>query len=198
MQLNEFIQQVRSEPERAVRRAGLQISSETLAKAHQAGGVRLTELLAQGQPSEAHELRYRHILGPPATDEALAAWQRKRPSQMLPADLLALTKSVNGIHLWADPQTGRSYSGLAPIEEWEIARIKMYGAHSSPQLLDDRYVAISYHTDGAMFVVVDTVSGKYYAFETSGPDTNSLIANDVGGLLDWLWRSRRLPGNTSF
>jgi hypothetical protein len=111
----------------------------------------------------------------------------------LPADLRALVERVNGIHLWANVETGRSYVGLAPVEEWELARVKMYGAAGDPGLLDDRYVAISYHQDGASFVVLDVKSGGYFLMDTAGPDTTSPIAGNVEELLDWTWRSRIAP-----
>lgn len=69
----------------------------------------------------------------------------------------------------------------------------MYGENADRDLLDDRYVALSYHQDGAAFVVLDVESGKYFLMDTAGPDTTSPIANDARELLDWLWRSRIEP-----
>ena len=102
--------------------------------------------------------------------------------------LRALVEHTNGIHLWANLETGRSYEGLAPIEEWDLAREKMPGS-----LLDVRYVALTYHQDGASFVVVDLVSGKYYLMDVAGPDTSTPIGGTTADLLDWLWKSRIAP-----
>jgi hypothetical protein len=104
-----------------------------------------------------------------------------------------LVERVNGIHLWANVETGRSYAGLAPIEEWELARVKMYGPTAARTLLDDRYVAISYHQDGASFVVLDVTSGRYFLMDVAGADATSPIANNVDELLGWLWGSRISP-----
>ena len=116
------------------------------------------------------------------------------PSHPLPADVRALIARVNGIHLWADADTGRGYVGLAPLEEWELARCKMYGASADPSLLDDRYLALSYHRDGAAFVVLDARTGRYFLMDTAGPDETCPIGDSVEQLLDWLWRTRGTPG----
>jgi hypothetical protein len=100
---------------------------------------------------------------------------------------------VNGIHLWANVQTGRAYTGLAPIEEWDLARLRMYGHAAERSLLEDRYVALSYHQDGASFVVLDAESGRYFLMDAAGPDTTTPIASNVDELLEWLWRTRIAP-----
>jgi hypothetical protein len=61
------------------------------------------------------------------------------------------------------------------------------------RLLDDRYVALSYHQDGAAFIVLDVASGTYFLMDTAGPDATSPIATNVEELLDWLWQSRITP-----
>jgi hypothetical protein len=156
--------------------------------------MKMTDLLsAPGRRAEERNVRYRHMLGSPASQQAIAAWQGRHPSQSVPADLLALVARINGVHLWANVETGRAYAGLAPIEEWDLARVKMYGAAADPELLDDRYVALSYHQDGASFVVLDVESGRYFLMDAAGPDTTSPIASNAGELLDWLWRTRITP-----
>ncbi len=194
MQIEELLKHVGGEAERTVTRTVWTTPPEVLAKAAASGGMRMTDLLsAPGRRSEQREVRYRHILGSPASEQVIDAWQTERPSHPLPADLRALVKRVNGIHLWANVETGRSYAGLAPIEEWDLARVKMYGPTSERSLLDNRYVAISYHQDGASFVVLDVTSGRYFLMDVAGPDATSPIASNVGELLDWLWESRISP-----
>jgi hypothetical protein len=146
MLIEDLLGRVAAEPERTVRRTVWRTPPEVLAKAAQPGGLRVTELLAARGEAEQRDVRYQHVLGSPASAAAIEAWESERPLHPLPADLRTLVMRINGIHLWAD-ETGRSYSGLAPVEEWELARIKMYGS-----LLDDRYVALSYHEDGASCV----------------------------------------------
>src|SRR4051794_15977526 len=101
----------------------------------------MTDLLSTpGRKAEQRTVRYRHILGAPAPEQTIDAWQSQRPSHPLPPDLRALVSRINGIHLWATVETGRSYVGIAPIEEWATGRIKMYGPSADRRLLDDRYV----------------------------------------------------------
>jgi hypothetical protein len=194
MQIEEFLRHVASEPERTVVQTIVTNGPELLAKLAKPGGVRLTDFLsAPGRRTEQRECRYRHILGGPASPRAIEAWQEQHPSHPLPADLQALVARINGIHLWAYPETGRSYTGLAPIEEWELARIKMYGPTVDRRILDDRYIALSYDLGGAAFVVLDPVSSEYFLMDTAGPDTSTPIGSTAGELLDWLWKSRIPP-----
>ncbi len=148
MRLAEFFERMQSQPERTVRGLGLRFTPEMLAKTRRPGGVRLSEMIGkQDRFASQAELRFRHVVAPPASEVAIAAWQAKRPSY-----LLALVRAANGIDFWANTKTGDRYTGLAPIEEWEIARVKMYGPSSSDCLLDDRYLAISYDIDGGSFI----------------------------------------------
>jgi hypothetical protein len=111
----------------------------------------------------------------------------------LPDDLVALLGRANGIHLWADLDTGRVYEGLAPLAEWRVARQRMWGDDVDPALLPDRYLALSYHSDGAAFVVLDVESGRYFLMDACGADESSPIGRNVGDLLDWLWAHRIEP-----
>ena len=189
-----FLDQVAGEPERTFTRTVVSNGPALLAKLAKPGGVRLTDLLpAPGRQTEQREFRYRHILGPPASPRAIEVWQSQHPSQPLPADLPGLVARINGIHLWADPKTGRSFTGLAPIEEWELARIKMYGPTTYRGIRDDRYVALSYDEGGAAFIVLDVASGRYFLMDTVGADTSTPIASTAAELLDWIWLHRMTP-----
>lgn len=158
------------------------------------GGMTLTAFLAaRGQSEGQREVRYGHVLGSPASLEAIHAWGTQHPSHPLPADLEALVARVNGIHLWANLETGRSYEGIAPIEEWDLARVKMFGAKAPQSLLDDRYLAISYHSDGGAFIVLDVDSGKYYLMDPAGPNETVPFGSSVEELLDWCRENRRAP-----
>lgn len=59
------------------------------------------------------------------------------PRHPLPQDLVELVMRANGIHLWADLDDGRAYEGLAPIEEWDLARVKMWGSGAHEASFDD-------------------------------------------------------------
>ncbi len=166
--------------------------SEGLVKAATPGGMLMTEFLsASGRKAEQRTVNYRHILGPPGLARGIDVWLNKG-AHRFPADLHALVKRINGIHLWANVETGRSYTGLAPIEEWELAR-KRIGGEADGGFLDDRYIAISYHQDQASFVVLDTESGEYFLMDAAGPDRTCRIASSMEELLDWLWRNRIAP-----
>lgn len=193
MEIDDFISRVASEPDRIVSRTIPVAPQDLLARA-KSGGVGLMDFLsAPGRQVQQRDVRYRHILEPPASQQAIDAWSSRWPLHPLPVDLQVLLSRINGIHLWANVETGRSYVGLAPIEEWEPARIKMYGPAVDRTLLHDRYIAVSYHADHAAFVVLDVESGSYYLMDVAGPDTSSLIANNASELLDWLWSSRVAP-----
>jgi len=189
MQIAEFVSLVSGEPGRVVSRIVRQASTQTLAEASRPAGMSVKDLVvAAPERTEQKFLRYGHVLGPPASPHTVETWCQDRPSYPLPQDLRAIVEHMNGIHLWANLETGRSYEGLAPIEEWDLAREKMPGS-----LLDVRYVALTYHQDGASFVVVDLVSGKYYLMDVAGPDTSTPIGGTAADLLDWLWKSRIEP-----
>jgi hypothetical protein len=195
--IDDFIARVASEPERTVERPIWNLPAAALAKAREPGGMKLETLLASpGRTASVRTFRYRHMLGAPATFEALEAWRLRYPEWRLPDDLVALVRRINGIHLWANVETGRAYQGIAPIEEWEAARLRLYGPTAGHDLLDDRYIAVSYHQDDAAFVILDAGSGTYFLMDAAGPDLTSPIARNVAELLDWLWRSRLEPQQT--
>ena len=192
MHLEELVELIATEPEqvvkRAVRRIGLPESAST------GEALALDDLLKRPAENEMVELRYKHVLGPGANPEAVTHWKARHTSWTLPSDLEAMIAKVDGIHLWADAQTGRSYLGLAPMAEWETARTKLFGKGASSDLLDDRFVALSYHQDGSSYVVLDVLSGVYYLMDSAGPDESCPIGSTIDELLDWLWKARILPG----
>ena len=193
MSLDDLIKNVVAEPPRTVMVETKVLAPGRREEANRRGGMVLSELLAGATRGEPRAVRYGHILGPPASPAALNAWSERLPHHTLPADLRALVVRVNGIHLWADLVEGRSYEGLAPLEEWELARVKMYGQTADPRLLADRYLAISYHTDAAAYIVLNIDSGRYFLMDSCGPDEKCPIGATVDDLLDWVWRHRMDP-----
>jgi hypothetical protein len=192
MQLDELRKRIAEEPERHMTYPVYRSRDPLDMK--RPGGVLFTEFLANREPTgETRTVTYRHILGAPASREAVGAWQERWPSHPLPADLQRLVEQANGIHLWADVEEGRAYSGLAPIEEWQPARLAMYGPDADPALLSERYLALSYHSDGGSFVVLDVDSGTYFLMDSCGPDETCPLGTSVPELLDWLWAYRIPP-----
>ncbi len=177
---------------RARRRSTFRIPSpELLAKLASDGYLRVDAL--QSDPRSTIErctLRRGHVLGAPASPEELARWDQDWPAHPLPTDLAELLRRANGIHLWADFNTGRSYEGLAPMHEWRLARHKMWGDDADPSLLSDRYVALSYHADASAFAVLNFDSGRYFLMDSCGADETSPIGSGVDDLLEWLWEHR--------
>ena len=193
MTLDEFLERVASEPNRTSERDVRVPTVELLEEMRAAGGMRVDALLADPrQTVERRTFRTGHVLGAPVPPEELAHWVEAWPRHRLPDDLVDLLGRVNGIHLWADLDEGRAYEGLAPIGEWRIARQKMWGEDANPALLPDRYLALSYHSDAAAFIVLDVESGRYFLMDTCGADESSPIGRSVGELLDWLW-DHRIP-----
>jgi hypothetical protein len=181
MTLDELLDHVRSEPPRSYERDVRVQQPELLADIRRKGGMRLTELLSDPrQTTERRVFRRGHLLGPGASEVEIATWLARWPRHPLPADLLALLRRVNGIHLWADLDSGRSYEGLAPLAEWE------------PSHLGDRYLALSYHQNGDALIVLDVETGDYSWIDRLAGDESSRIARSAGELLDWLW-SHRMP-----
>lgn len=150
-------------------------------------------MLAADSSGESRVAHFRHILGPPASDAEIGAWTKRWPCHPLPSDLKALLVRMNGIHLWADLDTGRAYQGIAPLEEWDVAATKMWGSGVTDAFLTDRYLAISYHADGAAFVVLNVDTGMYYLMDSAGADDTSPIGSTVDELLDWVWNQRIDP-----
>ena len=98
-------------------------------------GPELAALLNSGQPllvselmshpdrhSETRRFRYGHVLGKGFTETAVATWQNRHPEFMLAADVIGLLLHVDGIHLWADLDLGRSYFGFLPRTHWRGVR----------------------------------------------------------------------------
>jgi len=153
--------------------------------------MRLTDVLSDSRSRvERRTSATGHRLEPGASAAALANWQARWPRHPRPADLRVLLGRVNGIHLWADLATGRSYEGLAPLDEWDLGRVKMYASEGAEALLPDRYLAVFYQADHSAHVVLNADTGTYYLMDAAGPDESCPIGRTAGELLDWLWEHR--------
>jgi hypothetical protein len=192
--LDELLRKVATEPPRVEEREVSVASPELLAELEVRGSMLLTDFVSDPRrTTRRRTFRHGHVLGPPLTTSALATWHARWPRHPLPTDLSALLLRVNGIHLWADLDTGRSYEGLAPLEEWGLARVAMWGPNAGDDLLGDRHLAISYHTDHAAFVTLDVDSGRYHLMDACGADESSLIGRNVEDVLEYLWTHRIPP-----
>jgi hypothetical protein len=194
MTFDELLAWIATEPSRTFERDVRVPTAELMKELRAAGGMRVDVMLADPRhTTERRTFRMGHLLGAPVSAEQLAQWQAAWPSHQLPDDLVALLRRANGIHRWADLDTGRAYEGLAPLADWRVARQRMWGDDVDRALLADRYLALSYHSDGATFVVLDVESGRYFLMDACGADESSPIGRNVGDLLDWLWAHRIEP-----
>jgi hypothetical protein len=194
MTFDELLERIATEPNRTSHGEVRVPSAELMNEFRAAGGMRVDVLMADPRhTTERRTFRTGHLLGAPVSSMELEQWRAAWRRHPLADDLVALLRRANGIHLWADLDEGRAYQGLAPLGEWRLARQKMWGEHADPALLADRYLALSYHADGAAFVVLDIESGRYFLMDACGADENSPIGRSVGELLDWLWAHRIGP-----
>jgi hypothetical protein len=190
MQIDELIRAAATEPNREVTRS-VRVCSPATLEAVPKTGISVLDLSSLPAQVERKTFRFGHLLGPPASPRALEEVVRRAPL-CFPADLMNLVARVNGIHLWADLDRGRSYTGLAPIEEWDVGGVALFY-----DALDDRHVSLTYHDDGAAAIVLELTSGTYYLMDTAGADHSCQIGKSSGDLLDYLWTHRIPPPDTS-
>ncbi len=148
--------------------------------------IPLLEVL--NHPDQTYEVKrftYGHILEPGATDAQISSWAAEHPSHLIPDDLKAVLKQVNGIHLWADLAKKRSYFGVLPVAEWRDAATWEWGLLfiEPPTGL----VAMSYHENGDFYLILDTVTGVYYWYDTEDFGRPTMIGRSASELLGWWW-----------
>jgi hypothetical protein len=134
-----------------------------------------------------HTFRDRHLVGTPLGISDIAAWQKKWPMHPLPSDLVRLLTHANGIHLWAriDDNSGRAYEGILPLEEWQdVARTSW--AEIAFRTPPEGHLAMSYHSDGNAYLVLDTRGPMYMYCDLYDLEPEA-IGTSVGELLDWWW-----------
>ena len=161
-------------------------------------GPELMDILQSGQPitfaeiinhpDQTYEVRnylYGHILEAGIPKEEISEWQVKHPFLRLPEDAKILLEQVNGIHLWADIKEKRGYFGILPLAEWcDVASWEWSLLFEKPS--PDK-VVMSYHENGDFYLVLDTVDGRYYWYDTENIDKPTFIGSSVEELLSWGW-----------
>jgi hypothetical protein len=188
MTLEELLALIAAEPPRSEVREVSVPNAELLADA--AKGMLVSDFVADPRGTrESRTFRTGHILGPPATPHEIETWQQSLHCT-LPDDLRELLLRANGIHLWADLETGRAYEGLAPLQEWRLVDDGLQRIAPSQTFTGKRYVLITYHTDGSSYVALDPNSSRYYLMDACGADESCPLGNHVSALLDWLWGNR--------
>ena len=187
MMLDEFLALVASEgefsEERMVKVRGSALEAELTGRR----AMPLLEYLAHPDlHPERRTLRWGHLLGPGADVSRISAWLEGDPRRQLPTDLLGLLGRVDGIHLWADLEEGRAYSGIAPLEEWIEAGASEWRALCPEQ--HARSLVISYHANSDEFVLLEADRSVYRLFNPENfGELGDVVATSVPELLDWLW-----------
>ena len=136
------------------------------------------------QTFERRVFRYRHLTGHGVDESTLVAWECRHEAS-LPADLRLLLLRVDGIHLWANLDWGRSYFGVSPLSEWQHASSEQWRSFfgvSAP-----RSWIISYHDNGDDFLVLDIEHSEYRWHDLEDFDRPRVVARSVEELLEWYW-----------
>jgi len=143
----------------------------------------VAELIAHpDRRKEMRSFRYGHVLGPGLSQAAISRWQHAFPLHRLPTDVADALGTVNGVHLWADLDVGRSYFGIAPLEEWrDIAGLEwMLGRRES-------CLVISYHENGDYVLVLDTEARRFDWVDHEDIDNPLVVGRTFAEMLGWLW-----------
>lgn len=180
----ELIERARSQAEVCVDRLVSIYGPEVSSLLRTGRPLPLLGLLAHpDQHKEMRTFRYGHVLGAPLSSGALAAWQERHPQIQVAPDMTALLLAVDGIHLWADLDTGRAYFGILPLAEWRGVR-EVLGGEDVPE----ETLVISYHDNGDAFLLLGP-DGKFTWFDPQSPDDSTHLGGSVGGLLEWWWHN---------
>ena len=175
-----------------------QQSEVTVQRTIRVPGPELVRVLESGRPLLVSELtshpdqhfeqrlfRYGHLLGIPVSDSNIAEWQRRHPGALLPLDVLDLLKTADGVHLWADLDTGRSYFGILPLAEWLGVQ-----EHEARALFEDEppgTTVLSYHHNSDYFLLLNPEGDRFTWFDPQSPDDSEVVGSSVDDLLSWWW-----------
>lgn len=135
--------------------------------------------------------RSNHKILPPLCDDELKEWTTKFSKDYLPNDLLDLLKKTNGIQFWVGAGSPNGYFQILPLREIGFARQIMWGEAVDYMDLDEiplpHWLAITEHQDGAVYIILDTDTYKYYLMDTCGADLTCPAGKSIEELLDYLW-----------
>lgn len=187
MNVDDFLALVASEEqfseERVVKVRGPALEAELARR----GGMPLLEFMAHSDlHPERRTLRWGHLVGPGVDSTRIAAWRVGNPGRHLPDDLRALLGRVDGIHLWADLDEGRAYSGIAPLTDWIEAGAAQWNGFFAEE--HARSLVISYHANSDDFVLLEPDVSVYRLVDPQDfGELGDVVARSVNELLDWLW-----------
>ena len=124
---------------------------------------------------------------------SLEAFQKKRPKQTVPADLLALYQAHNGLDLMKASPTLYGSLRLFPISKWKSARgwwnYRGGGALEDPSMLDG--IIVGQHTTPKSSrawlqsqIVLSVNGSRFYILAWGSPRFQ--VAASTAELLDWM------------
>lgn len=187
MTLNEFLRRVAEQQAVRIERTINVPGPELLARMNQRPTPTVADLLAHpDQRQERRRYSYRHIVGSGLTRGAIDEWQSNHVDHVLPDDVRELLTVANGVHLWADVETGRSYFGILPLEEWRDVAVSRWA-----WLFDDRptpqALVISYHENGDYLLVLETSPQCFVWWDPQNPLEPKRVGSTVEEFLDFWW-----------
>jgi len=146
----------------------------------------VSDLMAHpDQKKEIRKFQYGHILDAGISIAEIQEWETQHPHHDLPPDVVEFLQQVNGVHLWADIDSHRSYYGILPVSKWQDANDadwnQMFVQPSEGLLV------ISYHDNGDYFLVLDAKASAYFWYDLQDFDNPLRVGNSVPQLLDWWW-----------
>jgi len=128
----------------------------------------------------------------PLEKEELDASISKWSKSSIPEDYLDLLQQTNGVQFWVDEGSPSGYFQILLLREIDVARQIMWGGALDDMDEDEvprpHWLALTEHQDGAVFIVLDTDTHRYYLMDSCGADLTSPAGNNVHELLDYLWK----------
>jgi hypothetical protein len=134
---------------------------------------------------ERRVFRYGHVLGTAVSEDAFAELQTQRSTLLASSGLSDLLRTVDGIHLWADLDVGRSYFGILPVAEWRDVR-----THEASAVFDDvppDTMVLSYHDNGDYYLLLGADGARFTWFDPQSPSDSTMVGGSVPELLEWWW-----------
>jgi hypothetical protein len=133
-----------------------------------------------------------HRTFPPLDNKELETWISKFPQSTLPEDYVSLLKRTNGIQFWVGEGSPNGYFQILHLRDIDTARQIMWGGLLNDIEEDEvpypHWLALTDHQDGAVFIVLDTDSGRYYLMDSCGADLTCPAGKNVNELLDYVWK----------
>jgi hypothetical protein len=182
----EFARLARSQAEVVVERLVSVPGPELEARLRSGRPLMVSDLSAHpDQRREVRRFRYGNLLGPPLSESVLQDWLRRHADVVLSPSLVRLLRICDGIHLWADLETGYSYYGVLPLTQWSHV-----GDHVAAELCGDlpgSMLVISYHDNGDYYLLLDAARDRFIWFDPQSPDDSKPAGDSIEQFLSWWW-----------